>query len=110
MKFSSVLNVLILLGVFVAPFCMAQRNSAGTGSKTAEAAVRRRIAEEVSAFLHNDAKAMDAIWSADLVVTNPRNNFINKQQLMWMANSGVLAITAYDRRSDYGRDYRTTVI
>jgi uncharacterized protein (TIGR02246 family) len=76
----------------------------------AEELVRKLNAEEVEAFLHQDPKAMARLWSDDLVVTNPLNKFVNKQQVLGMMESGFLIINSYDRQIEYVRVYGDTVI
>ena len=75
-----------------------------------EQEVRRLNAEEVEAFLHNDAKTLARLWSDDLVVTNPLNKFVTKQQVLGMVESGFLVITSSDRQIEYVRVYGDTVI
>jgi uncharacterized protein (TIGR02246 family) len=72
--------------------------------------IRRLNTEEVEAFLHNDPKTMARLWSDDLVVTNPLNKFVTKQQVLGMVNSGFLVITSYDRQIEYLRVYGDMVI
>jgi ketosteroid isomerase-like protein len=76
----------------------------------AETEVRRLNGEEVDAFLHSDAKAMEQVWSDDMVVTNPLNKFVTKQQVLGMVQAGVLVITSLDRQIEYLRVYGDTVI
>jgi Domain of unknown function (DUF4440) len=76
----------------------------------AETEVRRANAEEVDAFLQNDPKAMDRLWSEDFVVTNPLNKFVTKQQVLGMVHAGVLVITSSDRQIEYLRVYGDAVI
>lgn len=78
--------------------------------RRAEAEVRRLNAEEVDAFLKRDPKSMARLWSDDLVVTNPLNKLVNKQQVLGMMESGFLVITSYDRQIEYTRVYGDTVI
>ena len=59
---------------------------------------------------HNDMKEMARLWSDDLVVTNPLNKFVNKQQVLGMVKSGLLMITAYDRQIEYLRFYGDTAV
>jgi Domain of unknown function (DUF4440) len=59
--------------------------------------VRQASDEEVQAFLHNDAKTMEGLWSDDFVVTNPLNKFVTKQQVLGMVQSGFLVLTSYER-------------
>ena len=87
----------------------------GTAQTTVKAGgpeeeVRRLNEEEVQAFLQKDAKAMSRLWSDDLVVTNPLNKFVNKQQVLGMVESGFLVITSYDRQIEYLRPYGDIVI
>jgi hypothetical protein len=56
------------------------------------------------------ACAMAQLWSDDLVVTNPLNKFVSKQDVLGMVRSGFLVITSYDRRTEYARVYGDTVI
>lgn len=83
--------------------------SSPTDSQT-EQEVRQASDEEVQAFLHNDAKTMARLWSDDLVVTNPLNKFVTKQQVLGMVQSGFLVITSYERRIEYTHVYGNTVI
>jgi ketosteroid isomerase-like protein len=76
----------------------------------AEAAVRRVSDQEVEAFTRNDPKAMGQLWSDDIVVTNPLNKFVTKQQVLGLVQSGILVITSYDRQIEYLRVYGDTVI
>ena len=78
--------------------------------KQAEEEVRQLNGEEVQAFLKRDAKAMARVWSDDLVVTNPLNKFVTKQQVLGMVESSFLVITSYDRQIEYLRVYGDTVI
>ena len=88
----------------VAPILPATRDS------EAEQQVRQESDHEVQAFLHNDATTMAQLWSGDMVVTNPLNKFVNKQQVLGMVQSGFLVITSYDRRVEYAHVYGDTVI
>lgn len=76
----------------------------------AEQQVRLLSDEEVQAFLHKDPATMARLWSDDLVVTNPLNKLVTKQQVLGMVQSGFLVITSYDRRIEYARVYGDMVI
>ena len=75
-----------------------------------ETAIRQLSNDEVEAFLRNDPRMMASLWSDDLVVTNPLNKFVNKQDVLGMVQSGFLVITSYDRRIEYVRVYGSTAI
>ena len=79
-------------------------------TRRVEQELRRLNTEEPDAFLHKDAKALANLWSDDLVVTNPLNKFVTKQQILGMVESGFLVITSYDRSIEYVRVYGDTVI
>jgi ketosteroid isomerase-like protein len=79
-------------------------------NRRVEQELRRLNTEEPDAFLHKDAKALADLWSDDLVVTNPLNEFVTKQQILGMVESGFLVITSYVRSIEYVRVYGDTVI
>jgi hypothetical protein len=90
-------------------FGQAREEPASTAGPS-ETDVRRVNAEEVEAFLHNDPKTMEQLWSNDFVVTNPLNKFVTKQQVLGMVRAGVLVITSYDRQIEYLKFYGDTAI
>jgi uncharacterized protein (TIGR02246 family) len=98
--------------MFVAVLSMfaAAQSSPTPADQQAEQQVRQASNDEVQAFLHNDPKAMARLWSDDLVVTNPLNKLVTKQQVLGMVESGFLVITSADRRIEYARVYGDTVI
>jgi len=99
-----------LIGV-AALFASAQGTTHVTEKdKRAGEEVRGLNVEEVEAFLHKDPKTLARLWSDDLVVTNPLNKFVDKQQVLGMVESGFLVITSYDRQIEYVRVYGGTVI
>lgn len=105
------MKMLSLLTFALFSLAVAAQNS-GTSSDQpqAEQQVRQASDEEVQAFLHNDAKSMARLWSDDLVVTNPLNKFVTKQQVLGMMQSGFLVITSYERRIEYAHVYGDMVI
>lgn len=103
--------VLSFLACVIALFT-SMRGTSQSEAKTQDAGdeVRRLNVTEVQAFLQNDAVSMSQVWSDELVVTNPLNKFVNKQQILGMVKSGFLVITSYDRQIEYLRTYGETVI
>lgn len=97
---------MIMLALVTGSAAAAQSN----GHQRAEEEVRGLSAEEVAAFVHNDTKAEARLWSDDMVVTNPLNKFVTKQQVLGMVESGFLVITAFERQIEYVRVYGETVI
>lgn len=79
-------------------------------NRRVEQELRRLNTAECDAFLHRNPKALANLWSDDLVVTNPLNKFVTKQQIVGMVESGFLVITSYDRSIEYVRVYGDTVI
>ncbi len=99
----------LLFAVTAALFATAQSSSVST-IEPAEEQARRASAAEVQAFLHQDIAAMEQLWSDDLIVTNPLNKLVHKQDVLGMMKSGFLVITSYDRRIEYAHAYGEIVI
>lgn len=97
-------------GLFVSTHSRMPAQSTPRKQASAEQEVRQLNTEEVQAFLQKDSAAMARVWSDDMVVTNPLNRFVTKQQVLGMVKSGFLVITEYDRRIEYVRVYGDTVI
>jgi ketosteroid isomerase-like protein len=94
-----------------APCAFSQNTGQATPEdKRSAEAVQRLSAEEVQDFLKCDTKAIAGLWSDDLVVTNPLNRLVTKQQVLGMMESGFLVITSYDRRTEYVRVYGDMVV
>ncbi len=79
-------------------------------SVNAEQEVRKLSDVEVAAFLHKDTDALARLWSDEMVVTNPLNKLVRKQDVLNMFHSGFLAASSYERQIEYARVYGDTVI
>ena len=103
-----------IIAFFIASTLLPLASQAATPTNaeagTAEDEIRCLSAEEVDAFLKNNRAAMARLWSDDLVVTNPLNKFVTKQQVLGMVDSGFLVITSFDRQIEYLRVYGDIVI
>ena len=75
-----------------------------------EQEIARLNAQEVAGLLRNDTMNLRRIWADDFVVTNPLNEFVNKQQVVQLIESGTLAFAAYDRQIEYKRIYGDTAV
>jgi len=84
--------------------------SARNKDRRLEEEIRKVNAQEVEALLRNDIGALGHIWSDDLVVTNPLNKFVNKQEVLRLIESGTLAFASYERRIEYVHLYQNTAI
>jgi ketosteroid isomerase-like protein len=104
------LSIVTMLWASCLFFATLFQTSSTPAEKQAEQQARQASKEEVEAFLRNDPKAMAQLWSDELVVTNPLNKFVKKQDVLKMVQSGFLVITAYDRRVEYARVYGNIVI
>ena len=80
------------------------------GGDATEQEIRRLNDQEVEALLRNDVATLKRLWSDAFVVTNPFNNFLDKQKVVTMTESGVLAFTSYDRQIEYVRVQGDTAI
>jgi hypothetical protein len=111
MKTFRLLTVLCVSLISLPPCCAVQAANPPTDKeKSAEEEVRRMNTKEVEAFLHQDPKAMEGLWSDDFVVTNPLNRFVTKQQVLGMVRSEFLVITSFERQIEYVKVYQDTVI
>ena len=104
------MKMLLLLTFVVFSMVVVAQSSPMSDQPQAEQQVRQVSDEEVQAFLHNDEKSLARLWSDDLVVTNPLNKFVTKQQVLGMVQSGFLVITSYERRIEYAHVYGEIVI
>ena len=104
------MKMLLLLTFVVFSMVVVAQSSPMSDQPQAEQQVRQVSDEEVQAFLHNDEKSLARLWSDDLVVTNPLNKFVTKQQVLGMVQSGFLVITSYERRIEYAHVYGDIVI
>jgi ketosteroid isomerase-like protein len=78
--------------------------------RSVEEEIRRLNAQEVEGLLRNDVKTLARLWSDDLVVTNPLNKFVNKQQVIGLIESGTLAFISYNRQIEYVHLDRDTAV
>ncbi len=85
-------------------------SAAGPAAQQAERAARAASDAEVQGFLRNDIKRLDQLWGDDMVVTNPLNRFVHKQDVLGMMRSGFLVITSYERRIEYAHTYGDLVV
>jgi len=104
------MQILSLLAFTAVSTLMMAQSPSPSPDTQAEQQVRQASNEEVQAFLHKDPEAMARLWSNDLVVTNPLNKLVTKQQVLGMVQSGFLVINAYERRIEYARVYGDIVI
>jgi Domain of unknown function (DUF4440) len=104
------MKMLSLLIIAVFSLAVVAQSPPTPDQPQAEQQARQASDEEVQAFLHNDAKSMARLWSDELVVTNPLNKFVTKQQVLGMVQSGFLVITSYERRIEYAHVYGDIVI
>lgn len=81
-----------------------------TKSRSIDEEIRQLNAQEVDALLNHNVKRLEYLWSNDLVVTNPLNQFVTKQKVIELIRSGALAFVSYDRRIEYIRAYNDTVV
>lgn len=99
---------LILLGTLILAVLLVFAEAQESGHVEAE--IRQLNDQEVNALLRNDTKALAALWSKDFVVTNPFNKFLNKQQVIGLAETGMLAFSSYDRKIEYVHVYGDTAV
>ena len=79
-------------------------------SRSINEEIKQLNAQEVEALLKGDVIRLESLWSNDLVVTNPLNQFVNKEKVIELVRSGSLAFVSYERQIEYIRAYNDTVI
>jgi hypothetical protein len=99
----------IALAVLITVSALFGSAQAGKNRRVEEE-IKRLNTQEVEALLHNDVQTLGRLWSADFVVTNPFNKFVNKQQVVGLTESGNLAFTSYERKIEYVRIYRDSAV
>jgi ketosteroid isomerase-like protein len=101
----------LILIAFLASAALAQETAPQSKkNQVIEKEIRRLNVEEHDAFMRSDSKALANIWSDDFVVTNPFNQFVTKQQVLKLVESGTLAFKSYERDIEYLKNYGDTVI
>jgi hypothetical protein len=106
-----VISALVLIASFTAIFAtVAMAAPSANDNESGVAIVRKLSDDEAAAFLRRDAGALSGMWSDELVVTNPLNNVVTKQQVLEMVRSGFLIITSYSRKVEYEKKYGDIVI
>lgn len=98
------------LGFFVLFSFLAPLLTAAQSTTDAEQEVRRLCEEEIKAFRAGDVAVLDRLWSSDFIVANPLNKFVDKQTVLGMIRSGVLANTSYERAFEYVHVYADTAV
>lgn len=99
---------LILLGTLILAVLLVFAEAQESGHVEAE--IRQLNDQEVNALLRNDTKVLASLWSKDFVVTNPFNKFLNKQQVIGLAETGMIAFSSYDRKIEYVHVYGETAV
>jgi len=104
------LTSLLTAAVALSPVAAQQYSVKSKTDQAIEKQIRQLNTDEHDAFMKNDADALAKIWSDDLVVTNPFNQFVTKQQVLALVKNEVLAFKSYERNIEYVKDYGDTVI
>ncbi|HEU5403803.1 MAG TPA: nuclear transport factor 2 family protein [Terriglobales bacterium] len=99
-----------LLATCLSAVCATLMIPSSIPKNGAEVIVQNLSEEEAEAFLRRDSDALSRMWSDDLIVTNPLNNLVTKQQVLQMVRSGFLVITSYSRKVEYAKKYGDVVI
>ena len=69
--------------------------AAGQAAESWEADIRAAEAKHLKAFLDGDGAAIEEMLSNEFVVNSPRNNIVDKKQLVGMVRSGVLTASEF---------------
>jgi hypothetical protein len=99
-------TIFVVTLIMICPLVIFAQNK----ERRVEEEIREVNAQEVEGLLRNDVRLLRRIWSDELVVTNPLNKFVNKQEVLRLIESGTLAFSAYERRLEYIHVYRNIAV
>lgn len=77
---------------------------------TAEKEIKRLYAVEQKLILNQDRIGMKKFYPDDFVVTNPFNQFINKQKVIERVKGNIIKYSSYERRFDYFKFYGNAAV
>jgi ketosteroid isomerase-like protein len=108
MKKALMLVVLISLTALIA---LGQTTDRRTNKdKRIEEEIKRLTADEVAILMRGDVAALEQIYPEDFVVTNPFNQFINKQKVLERIRTNIIKYKSYDKQIEYLHVYGNTVL
>jgi ketosteroid isomerase-like protein len=102
--------LLIALGILMA-LALGQTTDRRTNKdKSIEEEIKRLTASEVDLVMRGDMAALERLYPDDLVVTNPFNQFINKQKVLERIRTNIIKYESYEKQIEYLRVYGDTVL
>ncbi len=103
--------MLVALVSLAALFALGQTTDRRTNKdKRIEEEVKRLTAYDASLVLRGDVAAMERVYPDDFVVTNPFNQFINKQKIIERDPANLIKYKSYEKQIEYIRIYGNTVL
>ena len=78
--------------------------------KSIEEEIKRLTASEVDLLVRGDMAALERLYPDDFVVTNPFNQFINKQKVLERIRTNIIKYKSYEKQIEYLRVYGNTVL
>lgn len=96
------LLLLLVLSGFAAnsSFCQTFNSSSDKDRKIIKE-VKRLMDYELKLVLNQDTTAMEQFYPDDMAVTNPFNQFIDKQKVMERVKSNIIKYISYEKKVDY---------
>ena len=85
-------------------------NRRANKDKHIEEEIKRLTADELAIVMRGDVATLERIYPEDLVVTNPFNQFINKQKVLERIRTNIIKYKSYDKQIEYLRVYGNTVL
>lgn len=78
--------------------------------KSIEEEIKRLTASEVDLLVRGDMAALERLYPDDFVVTNPFNQFINKQKVLERIRTNIIKYKSYEKQIEYLRVYGNAVL
>ena len=78
--------------------------------KRIEEEINRLTAYEADLVLRGDVATIERLYPDDFVVTNPFNQFINKQKVLERILTNIIKYKSYEKQIEYLRIYGNTVL
>ena len=110
MLMNKITYLFIVTLLFYTASLYGQTSQMKNNNTIAEKEIKRLYTVEQKLILNQDTVAMKKFYPEDFVVTNPFNQFINKQKVIERVKGNIIKYSSYERKFDYFKFYGNTAI
>ena len=107
---NKITHLFIVALLFYTALLYGQTSQMKNNNTIAEKEIKRLYTVEQKLILNQDTVAMKKFYPEDFVVTNPFNQFINKQKVIERVKGNIIKYSSYERKFDYFKFYGNTAI